>query len=58
MKTIEVGDLVQWQCMGTYVFQHPKTVTKIVAFKDEQFVYIEGLKVGIPIDQIIRVTPK
>lgn len=52
---LEVGDLVQWECRGAFMFKEPKKIISITSYKDEQFVLVEDVSTGIPINQIIKI---
>jgi hypothetical protein len=48
-----VGDLVQWVVNGSHQFQEPKRVRAIQLHGEKSFVFVDGEKGGLPMDQII-----
>lgn len=48
-----IGTLVNWESQGALQFSKPKKVEKIEEKDGEKFVFVEGEKMGFPIDQIV-----
>ena len=46
----QIGDAIQWTSLGTTMFKEPKIIEGFS--DDKKFVFIEGSKAGIPIEQI------
>ncbi len=52
-ETIEIGDLVNWESQGMLQFAEPKAIT---GFSEcNEWVFVEGNKSGLPINDIILV---
>jgi hypothetical protein len=47
------GDLVQWQSMGKFIFPEPRKVVRVEEGEMGKYVFVEGSKTGIPIEQIV-----
>jgi len=52
---VKVGDLVQWQSQGVFIFPQPKVVTEVQEYRDGAYVFVDGERTGFPIEQIIVV---
>ena len=50
---VKIGNLVQWESMGTFLFQTPRKVERIEEGADGKYIFVEGTKTGIPIEQVI-----
>ena len=54
---IKVGDFIQWESAGVAQFTEPK---KVIGFDDNgsgQFLFVEGERSGIPVEQAVLVDP-
>ena len=52
---VNEGDMVQWQSRGKFVFPTPRKVVRVVNGEAGQYVFVEGTKTGIPIEQVVSV---
>ena len=55
LDDVKVGDMVQWESNGAYVFSEPKKVVKVDRHGSEKFVFVEGSGTGIPIKQVFKI---
>jgi hypothetical protein len=58
VSRVNVGDLVQWESMGSFVFTTPRKVDRIVDGEWGFYVFVEDSTVGIPIEQVVVVRSK
>ena len=53
-RQIKLGDKIQWESSGQYMFAEPK---KVVDIKDDpehgMYVFVEGVTTGIPITEVV-----
>ena len=47
------GQFVQWESQGALMFKEPKKVTGTAKKNGQTFVFVEGSKTGIPLEQIV-----
>ena len=50
---VKPGDMIQWECGGSYVFPEPRKVSHVEDSDMGIFVFVEGNSTGIPIDQVV-----
>ena len=50
---VKEGDTIQWESMGTFMFPTPRKVVRIEECLDGKYVFVEGSKTGIPIEQVV-----
>lgn len=53
LESVAVGDLVQWTCNGSDMFETPRPVRKLS--DDGQWAFVPGTETGIPVQQITVV---
>ena len=51
--TVRRGDLIQWECGGSYMFNPLARVTGLSPCG--RFCFVEGTGTGIPVDQVVEV---
>lgn len=49
---VEEGDFVQWESDGVLQFKQPKKVRALQEHEGERWLFVEGSKVGIPMNQV------
>lgn len=49
-KQVSPGDLIQWEVQGVLQFVEPKKVTGLS--DDKTYVFVEGSRTGLPIEQV------
>jgi len=52
---VRKGDMVQWECRGSFIFPTPKKVEKVIESDSGTYVFVEGTSTGIPVEQIILI---
>lgn len=53
---VRVGDLIQWESHGSFVFSEPKKVENVAKdVESGSYVFVEGSRTGIPIEQVVVV---
>jgi hypothetical protein len=55
-KDIVEGDMVQWESNGVFMFSTPKKVVKIENSEFGKYVFVEGGKTGLPLEQLIKIS--
>ena len=50
---VNEGDMVQWQSSGKFIFPTPRKVEHVLEGESGTYVFVEGSKTGIPIEQIV-----
>lgn len=55
-QTIKVGDMIQWEINGSYQFPKPVKVERIEKAEDMAYLFVDGTKTGIPVNQAIKVS--
>ena len=54
---VKLGDLVQWTSNGVDQFETPRRVRAIPTHKDEEWIFVEGTKTGLPIREVSVAMP-
>ena len=55
-KTVNIGDLVQWASEGVDQFNTPSRVRAVQMHDQQEWVFVEGSKTGMPVSELTVVT--
>lgn len=52
---IQIGDMIQWESKGAFVFPIPRKVINIEGGVTGKYIFVEDSGCGIPIEQVVLV---
>lgn len=55
IANVRVGDDIQWESNGAFVFEQPRTVTSVTKAESGIFVFVEEGSTGIPVEQVVVI---
>ena len=52
---VRLGDMVQWESRGSFVFPQPRRVVNIEEHQLGTYIFVEGSDTGIPVEQVVVI---